>query len=84
MLALAADLLLAATALAAVLTLADTGIKARRAYDRLMREKTVLDMAQVSADRPFAVQRPHRTVRRASSAIALRPLPLRVPARAAA
>jgi hypothetical protein len=56
MLALAINLLFAIAAVAALLTLADTALKARRAYDLLMREKALMDAGFVIQVEPCEVR----------------------------
>ncbi|MDC8755794.1 hypothetical protein OIK40_14180 [Erythrobacter sp. sf7] len=56
MLALAINLLFVAVAVAALLTLVDTALKARRAYDGLMREKALMDAGFVMQVAPREVR----------------------------
>jgi hypothetical protein len=80
MLALAINLLFVAVAVAAVLTLADTAIKAQRAYAALMREKALMDAGFVMQVDPREV-RLRSAAHRAGAVILprrspmLRPLP---------
>jgi hypothetical protein len=75
MLALAIDLLFAIAALAAVLTLADTALKARRAYAGLMRERALMEAGFAMPARPRAA-RPRAAGRRMPAAMPARRSPL--------
>lgn len=82
MLALAIDLLFALAGILAVLTIVDSAIKGRNAYDQLLREGALLRAGfavQVEAQELRVRRSVHRSERRSAM---LRPLP--VPACAAA
>ena len=78
MLALAINLLFATAALAAALTLIDTALKARRTYDRLLREKALMDAGFMMQIEPREVRL--RPAPRREAAMRARRSPLMQPA----